>query len=73
MNEHDRNNIEFIMSLDDEQTAQWVSNLTADDHAYALEIIELRLNELYEQLVEAELAQLDSYPTVEQIIRNIGQ
>lgn len=73
MNDHDRKNIEFIMSLNDEQTRKWVSTLSADDHAYALEIIGDRLNELYDQLVEVELADMTDYPDADAVIRSISK
>jgi len=73
MNDDDRNNIEFIMGLNDDQAHEWASNLSADDHAYALEIIGARLDELYEQLTEVELADMSEYTEAEAVIRSINK
>lgn len=39
MNEHDRNNLNFIMSLDEDGFEQWSATLSEDDVNYALELI----------------------------------
>jgi uncharacterized protein YihD (DUF1040 family) len=46
MNDHDRNNLNFIMSLKTEaQWLEWVAELTEDDMRYALEIIKTAQSE----------------------------
>lgn len=46
MNEYDRNNLNFIMSLKTEaQWLEWVAELTEDDMRYALEIIKTAQSE----------------------------
>lgn len=39
MNDHDRNNLNFIMSLDEDGFEQWSATLSQDDVDYALELI----------------------------------
>jgi hypothetical protein len=76
-NEHDRANLEFLMSCDQETLQDWFSRTGTDDLDYAWELLSAYSKELdsaaEELRVEVELAVLDSYPTVEQIIRNIAQ
>jgi len=58
MNDHDRNNVNFIMTLDDTQFDNWAENMSNDDIKYAIEIIQAARLELAEQenaLMEAEL------------------
>jgi len=40
MNKHDQDNLNYIMSLDDEQFEAWASEATDDDIKYALEILQ---------------------------------
>lgn len=49
MNDWDRNNLNFIMSLDDHAFDQWVISLSDDDQAYALELIRRGRLEIMEQ------------------------
>lgn len=39
MNDHDRNNLNFIMSLDEDGFEEWSATLSQDDVDYALELI----------------------------------
>lgn len=39
MNKHDRDNLNYIMGLDDEQFDEWADSATDDDIRYALEIL----------------------------------
>jgi len=76
-NEHDRANLKFLMSCDQESLQDWFSHSGTDDLDYAWELLSAYSKELdhaaEELRVEVELAVLDSYPSVEQIIRNIAQ
>lgn len=47
MNEHDRNNVNFIMSLNEQQFDEWANELTDDDIDYAIEIIKMARAELF--------------------------
>ena len=40
MNRHDQDNLNYIMSLDDEQFEAWADEATEDDIQYALEILQ---------------------------------
>ena len=76
-NDYDRKNLEFLMSCDQETLADWFKHTGTNDLDYAWELLSAYSKELdllaEELAVEAELEQLASYPTVEQIIRNIQQ
>ena len=76
-NDYDRANLEFLMSCDQESLEDWFRHTGTDDLDYAWELLSAYSKELdsaaEELRVEVELSVLDSYPTVEQIIRNIAQ
>jgi len=76
-NERDRENLKFLMACDQETLQDWFQHTGTDDLDYAWELLAAYSRELdlaaEELRVEAELEQLASYPTVEQIIRNIAQ
>jgi hypothetical protein len=76
-NARDRANLEFLMQCDQETLQDWFAHTGTDDLDYAWELLAAYSRELdlaaEELRVEAELEQLASYPTVEQIIRNIAQ
>ena len=40
MNEHDRANLEFIMSLNEEDFVEWFNEITFDDLQYASELLQ---------------------------------
>lgn len=75
--EHDRKNLEFLMSCDNETLADWFRHTGTNDLDYAWELLSAyskELDVLAEELrVEAELEQMQSYPTVDQLFRNIQQ
>lgn len=52
MNQHDRDNLNFIMSLDEEGFDKWYATLSDDDVDYALEIIQAGRAELMLQAAE---------------------
>jgi hypothetical protein len=39
MNDHDRSNLQFILSLDEKSYDDWTASLTEDDIDYALELL----------------------------------
>jgi hypothetical protein len=39
MNDHDRSNLQFILSLDEKSYDEWTASLTEDDVDYALELL----------------------------------
>lgn len=58
MNDYDRNNLNYIMGLDNEQFDAWAQEMPDDDIRYAIEIIQAARLELLEQehaLMEADL------------------
>lgn len=63
MNKHDQDNLNYIMSLDDEQFEAWADGATDDDIKYALEILQtarvermLQEQDLLDRVVEADLS-----------------
>jgi hypothetical protein len=73
--DHDRKNLEFLMACDQETLQDWFQHTGTDDLDYAWELLAAYSRELdaaaLDLRVEAELAELDSYPTVDQLLRNI--
>lgn len=62
MNDYDRNNLNFIMSLDDEQFEAWTREISDDDIQYAIELIKQSRVEIADQaqaLTEANLVDSD--------------
>lgn len=67
MNKHDRDNLNFIMSLNDEQFEEWASSVPDDDIQYALEIIQaarleklVHEHEILDQISESNLSEAKS-------------
>ncbi len=75
--DHDRKNLEFLMSCDNETLQDWFQHTGTNDLDYAWELLAAYSKELElaaeELRVEAELELMNSYPTVDQLIRNIAQ
>lgn len=46
MNDHDRSNFQFIMSLSLEQFDEWYTNISSDDVDYAIELCQAARLEL---------------------------
>jgi phage protein D len=46
MNQHDRNNLEFIMRADSDTLRDWMDQLTEDELDYASELLDQYGNEL---------------------------
>ena len=65
MNNHDRNNLEFLLALavNGIDLAAWEKSQTEDDVEYASELLIQHVNNLYEEiqelLTEQQMAQLD--------------
>ena len=74
-NDRDRANLNFLMSCDRKSLQDWFQHTGTDDLDYAWELLAAYSKELdhaaEELRVEAELSLLDSYPTVDQLLRNI--
>jgi hypothetical protein len=75
MNEHDRSNLEFLLNADEQTIQDWHSKVSADDHAYAHELLDLYSKELKERAlalkVEAELAMMSEYPDAKRVIDKV--
>ena len=52
MNDHDRNNLKFIMSLDEKSYDEWTASLSEDDVDYALELLKAARTEMILQAAE---------------------
>lgn len=46
MNQHDLDNLLFILKLDSKQISNWLNTLSEDDMRYALEILQSRTAEM---------------------------
>lgn len=52
MNDHDRNNLSFILSLDEDGFEEWSATLSADDVDYALELLKAARTEVMMKAAE---------------------
>lgn len=75
MNDHDRQNLNFLLYSSPEVIADWYSKVDQDDIDYAQELLAMAALELKEQAhelrIEAELAILDRYELAEQVINMV--
>lgn len=55
MNQKDRKNLQFILSMNDQDFEQWVQELPLDDVDYALGLLRKHRQELSEAQIELEL------------------
>ena len=51
MNDHDRSNLQFILSLDEDGFDKWTATLSEDDVDYALELLKAARTEVMMQAV----------------------
>ena len=77
MNEHDRQNLEFLLHASPEVLKDWESKMPRDDLEYAQELLNLYALELREKsaelLVEAKLERLNGYPDAKSILDRIAK
>lgn len=52
MNDHDRENLKFLLHADEKVLRDWYSKMEQDDIAYALELLHAASLELVDQAVE---------------------
>lgn len=52
MNQHDRDNYLFLMSLTPDQFDEWFMSIDEDDVQYAMELIQMARAEISEQLAQ---------------------
>ncbi len=75
MNEHDRNNLNFLLNIDGETFEDWYAQTDEDDRVYAQELLALAAEELRDQAValriEAELSVMNSFEQAQAVIGKI--
>jgi len=75
MNDWDRNNLEFLLHASPEVIKDWESKVTADDIAYAHELLNQFAVELKEQAqalrIECEMELDGNYPDAKRVIDKI--
>jgi hypothetical protein len=59
MNDYDRNNLNYILSLTDDQFTEWSQSIDNEDRQYALELIQQHRIEKDVELMELEEALQD--------------
>lgn len=76
MNKHDRDNLNFLLSLDRDTLKDWYSKVDQEDHEYAQELLAIYSLELKQRSIdiriEAELAVMDRYELAEAVIGKIS-
>jgi hypothetical protein len=75
MNDHDRNNLDFLLYSTESQLKEWYASSTADDRDYAHELMMAKADELREQskalFIEAQLAKMSEYPDARRVIDRV--
>lgn len=75
MNEHDRNNLNFLLNIDGETFEDWYAQTDEDDRLYAQELLALAAEELRDQArdlrIEAELSIMSSFEQAQAVIGKI--
>lgn len=75
MNDHDKQNLNFLLTASPEVIADWFTKVDQDDIDYAHELLAMAAEELRQDAialrVEAELANLDSYDLAKQVINMV--
>lgn len=59
MTEHDRNNLNFLLTIDDNSLAKWFETASDDDLIYAFELIQEYKDKMKELYVEYDLQTSD--------------
>ena len=75
MNDHDRNNLDFLMTASKETLMAWWKTISHDDYQYSLELLnayEKELLQIEHNLIEADLETYeDYYPEANAVLKNI--
>ena len=75
MNEHDRQNLNFLLKASPKVIAEWMSVVDQDDIDYAHELLAMAALELKEEAlalrIEAELSVMDSFEQAAAVIGKI--
>lgn len=69
MNDHDRDNLRFLLTASEESLAEWYKILTPDEMDYALDLVQMAYVELIDQAVDT-LTEYSDANIVLQHIRN---
>ena len=71
MNKHDRSNVDYILSLTDDQLQEWFESISEDDRDYAVELLRMARTELtikaYD-LIENQIAAMGQYTTAKKVL-----
>jgi hypothetical protein len=75
MNKHDRDNLNFLLTIDEATFKDWYDQMEENDHEYAQELLNMYSLELKERslelLVEAELALDPNYTLAKAVIDSV--
>jgi len=75
MNDHDRNNLNFLLNIDEETFEDWYAQTDEDDRVYAQELLALAAEELHGQArdlcIEAELSMMSTFEQAEAVIGKV--
>ena len=75
MNEHDRNNLNFLLTIDGPTFNEWYAQTDEDDRVYAQELLALAAEELRDRArdlrIEAELSIMSSFEQAQAVIGKI--
>ena len=76
MNQHDRNNLNFLMSVEPKVLKDWYTKMSADDIEYALELLNIASREVDERAlalrIDCELERMNNkYPDARQVITDL--
>ena len=76
MNQHDRDNLNFLMSVGPKVLKDWYTKMTADDIEYALELLNIASREVDERAealrIDCELERMNNkYPDARQVIADL--
>ena len=53
MSDHDRDNLNFLLTISPESLNAWIAQADVDDVDYALELLALRKSEIFVRLLDA--------------------
>ena len=76
MNQHDKDNLNFLLSASPEVLLDWYNSVEEDDHIYASELLaayqeevnDLEEKNIYEFEIEEELVRMSGFPEVDAIM-----
>ena len=76
MNQHDRDNLNFLMSVGPKVLKDWYTKMSADDIEYALELLNIASREVDERAealrIDCELERMNNkYPDARQVIADL--